>query len=392
MPPAKPAAKSTKAKTTVVVEKPHGIPYRAIFTAVWIAILSGAFVLLVVQLKTVIFHLVLAVFIALVLNPAVTRLQRFMKRGKAIALVIVGVSLGAAGIGTAIAAPLASQAVNIAQNAPEYIREASTGQGPLANVARRFHLENQLEKSAPTISKRLSRLSTQVIGVGRRIASGAFTAAIVLILAIFMLVEGPKLVGDFVAALPEDRRDAARRIGHSTTRVVSGYTLGVLFMATLNGLVAAIALGATGTPFVIPLAVWAAVVDILPIVGGLFAIVPAALFAFGHSLTAGIIVVVAMLVYQQVKNHVLYPVLVGRAVNLNSLLVLIAVLVGADLGHVAGAILAIPIVGTLQTVVVEAARIRSGGSVAGEPEAAPREKGHGLFDRLSARIARRKGV
>jgi predicted PurR-regulated permease PerM len=373
----------------------RGVPFRAIFAAAWIAILSGALVLLLVELKKIIFHLVLATFIALVLNPAVTRLQHYMKRGKAIALVVVAVSIGAAGIGASIAAPLASNAVNIAKNAPEYLQEATTGEGPLANLAQKFHLEKQLEKSAPSISKRLSKLSTQVLKVGRSVASAAFTAAIVFILAIFMLVEGPKLVGDFMSALPEDKRASAQRIGHSTTRVVSGYTLGILFMAGLNGLTAGVALAATGTPFVMPLAVWAAVVDILPIVGGLLAIIPAALFAFGHSISAGIIVVVAILVYQQVKNHVLYPVLVGRAVNLNSLLVLIAVLIGAELGHVAGAILAIPIVGTLQTVVVEAARIRSGASVAGESDRAPpaeRPEHHGWLARLTARIARRKGV
>ena len=99
--------------------------------------------------------------------------------------------------------------------------------------------------------------------------------------------------------------------------------------------------------------------------------------------------------YQQVKNHLLYPILVGRAVNLNSLLVLIAVLVGAELGHVAGAVLAIPVVGTLQTVVVEAARIHSGASVAGEPDKPPaltRSERGSILSRVAARIARRKGV
>ena len=370
------------------------VPYRTILAAIWLTILSLALVLLAVTLKKVIFHLVLAIFIALVLNPLIAKLEKRMSRGKAIALVVVGASIAIAGIGATVATPLATQGAKFAQNAPEYLREAETGQGPLAAVARRFHLENKLKDAAPSLSDKISKLTGSVVKVGSKVASAAFTAFIVVILAIFMLVAAPKIVGDVLAALPEDTREAVRRIGRSTARVVSGYTAGVLFMAALNGLVAGVAMAATGTPFVIPLAVWAAVIDILPMIGGLFAVVPAGLFAFGHSLTAGIIVVVAILLYQQIKNHLLYPVLVGRAVQMNSLLVLVAVLVGAELGHIAGAVLAIPIAGTIQTVAVEVARVRSGASVAGEPERPVPEghSGHGALSRIAKRIARRKEV
>jgi len=318
-------------------------------------------VLLGIKLKTLLFHVILAIFIALVLSPAIERLARTrLSRGSSIAIVIAAVVIAAAGIGATVATPLASSGIKFARNAPEYLREAAVGKGPLARTAARFHLQKQLAKSVPSISKALSHVSTDVLTFGRRVASAAFNAAIVLILAIFMLVEGPRMIGNAVVAMPEERREATRRIGRRIARVVSGYTTGVLLMAALNGLVTVAALTATGTPFVIPLAVWAAVVDILPIVGGLLGIVPAGLFAFGKSLPAGIAVIVAMFLYQQVKNHLLYPVLVGRAVQMNSLLVLVAVLVGADLAHVSGAILAIPVAGTLQTFLIEFARERAG--------------------------------
>jgi predicted PurR-regulated permease PerM len=127
----------------------------------------------------------------------------------------------------------------------------------------------------------------------------------------------------------------------------------------LNGVVAGIAMELTHTPFVLPLATWAAVIDILPIVGGLLAIIPAALFGFTHSLAAGIIVGVAIFAYQQIKNHFLYPVVVGRAVSLGSLLVLVSVLAGAELKGIGGAVLAIPIAGVLNAVVVEIGRYRA---------------------------------
>jgi predicted PurR-regulated permease PerM len=347
-------------------------------------------VLLGIKLKTLVFHIVLAIFIALVLSPAIERLARTrLSRGASIAVVVIAVAIAAAGIGATVATPLASSGIKFARNAPEYLREAAVGKGPLARTAARFHLQKQLAKSVPSISKALSHISTDVLSFGRRVASAAFAAAIVLILAIFMLVEGPRMVGNAIVAIPEQRRDAARRIGRSVARVVSGYTTGVLLMAALNGLVTVAALTATGTPFVVPLAVWAAVVDILPIVGGLLGIVPAGLFAFGKSLPAGIIVIVVMFLYQQVKNHLLYPVLVGRAVQMNSLLVLVTVLVGADLGHVAGAVLAIPVAGTLQTFLIEIARERAGLPPSDGPEEPPVDGGR-LKGRFAKLVPRRR--
>jgi predicted PurR-regulated permease PerM len=223
----------------------------------------------------------------------------------------------------------------------------------VGTFAKRFHLEKQLRKAVPAISKYLTRLPAQVVGLLRSAAATAFRVAIVAILAIFMLVEGPALVGAFMAGVPPDKKESIRAVGQTTARVVSGYTIGVVALGILNGLVTAPALAVMGVPFVSSLAVWAAVVDLLPIVGGLIGIVPAALFAFAHSVVAGIVVVGAMFAYQQVKNHVLYPIAVGRAVQLNALLVLVAVLAGSTLMGIAGALLAIPIAGTLHAIIVE---------------------------------------
>jgi len=329
------------------------IPYRLILAIIWCAVGSGLFLLLAYFLRRLLFHLVIAAFLALVLTPPVTKLQRRIGRGKAIALILGLTFIAAVGIGTLIAAPLTTQAVKFAEHAPQVIQDAAQGKGGVGRLARKFHLQNQLKKAGPGLSNTLSRLSGQVLSFGRRIASAAFTAAIVVILAIFMLVEGPRSVDWLLRTIPDRHRPAARRVGRAMLRVVSGYTTGVLLLAFLNGAVAGVAMTVTHTQFVLPLAVWAAVIDILPIVGGLLSIIPAGLFAFVHSVPAGIAVVLAILVYQQIKNHLLYPVVVGRAVQLNSLLVLVAVLAGTELAHIAGAVLAIPIAGTIQVVGTE---------------------------------------
>jgi predicted PurR-regulated permease PerM len=362
---------------------PTVIPYRLILAIIGMSIASAVAILLVVELKKVIFEIVVAGFLALVLNPAVQRLQRWrLSRGQSIAIVVAIATIVVVSVGTLIAAPLASSATRFATSAPQRLRDAAAGKGDLGHLVTKLHLQDQLHKASTSLSNTISKLSSAVLTVGRRIASAAFTTAIVVILAIFMLVEGPRLVDAALRLVPAHHREAARRVGLTTSRVVSGYTTGVLIMAALNGAVAGIAMGLTGTPFVLPLATWAAVIDILPIIGGLLSILPAALFGFTHSIAAGVTVAVAILVYQQIKNHVLYPVVVGRAVSLGSLFVLVSVLAGAELAGVGGAVLAIPVAGVLNAVVVELGRWREGrraeeiaseAAAPGPPTTAPRQ-------------------
>ena len=291
------------------------VPYRLILTIIWLTIASAVAVILVVELKKVILDLVVAGFLALVFNPAVERLRRFrLNRGQSIAIVVIIATIGIISIGTLIAAPLATSATKFAASAPTRLQEAAQGKGQLGKLVTKLHLRNQLDKASKSLSNTVGKLSGAVLTAGRRIASAAFRTIIVIILAIFMLVEGPRLVDGALRLVPNDHHDAARRIGQTTSRVISGYTTGVLIMAALNGVVAGIAMEITHTPFVLPLATWAAVIDILPIVGGLLSIVPAALFGFTHSIGSGIAVALSIFAYQQIKNHFLYPVVVGRAV------------------------------------------------------------------------------
>lgn len=334
--------------------QPRRVPYNVILASIWLTVASAATIALVYLWRALIFHLILAAFLALVLNPAVRRLEKFgLHRGPAILLVVILFFILFAGLIAAVAAPISSQGVNFAKHAPQYLQQAEQHKGPLSAFAHRFHLDKELTKAAPAISRTLSKLPSRTVGVLRQAASTVVSVATVLILAIFMLVEGPTFVSAFLAGVPDGKREQVRLVGATTSTVVSRYTLGVVGMGVLNGIVTAVVLKATGVPFVTSLAVWAGLVDILPIIGGLVAIVSAGLFALAHSLVAGIVVVVVMFAYQQVKNHALYPLAVGRAVQLNALLVLVAVLAGSELMGITGALLAIPVAGALHAVLVE---------------------------------------
>jgi len=126
-------------------------------------------------------------------------------------------------------------------------------------------------------------------------------------------------------------------------------------------LVMFVALTVLGVPFPLLWALWVTLVDFLPMVGGALAGIPTILFAFGHSLFAGIVTAAVFLIYQQIENHVLNPVIMSRTANVNPLLVLLSVLIGTSIGDWVGglfgsfvaALLAIPVAGGLQVIVRE---------------------------------------
>jgi predicted PurR-regulated permease PerM len=149
----------------------------------------------------------------------------------------------------------------------------------------------------------------------------------------------------------------AREIGQSAT----GYALGNLLTSLIAGVVVFVTLTLLGVPFPLLWALWVALVDFLPMVGGALAGIPTVLFAVGHSLTAGIVTAAAFLIYQQIENHVLNPVVMSRTANVNPLLVLLSLLVGTSIGDwvggffgsFVGALLAIPAAGALQVITRE---------------------------------------
>jgi predicted PurR-regulated permease PerM len=159
-----------------------------------------------------------------------------------------------------------------------------------------------------------------------------------------------------------------RSILDDVGKAIVGYVLGNMLTSLIAGLVVGVALFVMGVPYVIVLALWVALVDFLPLIGGLLAGVPTVIVASLHSLSAGIVLAVVFLVYQEIENHFLNPLVMSRTVRLNPLLVLLAVLVGAELGALVGsvfgglvgALIAVPTAGAIQVLARDLWRHRTG--------------------------------
>ena len=149
-----------------------------------------------------------------------------------------------------------------------------------------------------------------------------------------------------------------RRVGADISATVGGYVTGNLLISLIAGTSITIVLLIMGVPYAVALGLLVAVLDLIPLAGATIAGIIVVTISFLHSLPAGIVVAIFVIVYQQAENHVLQPVIYGRTVQLSPLVVLVAVLVGAKLAGVLGALGAIPIAGTIQILIVDHLRFR----------------------------------
>jgi predicted PurR-regulated permease PerM len=176
------------------------------------------------------------------------------------------------------------------------------------------------------------------------------------------------------------------RVAGEISQSATGYALGNLLTSLIAGVVVFVTLTVLGVPFPLLWALWVALVDFLPMVGGALAGIPTVLFALSQSLTAGIVTAAAFIAYQQIENHVLNPVVMSRTVNVNPLIVLLSLLVGTSIGDWVGgffgsfvaALLSIPVAGALQVITRELWQATAGpGPPGSRPAAEPGPAGRG---------------
>jgi predicted PurR-regulated permease PerM len=341
----------------------RGIPLRAILTAAAVVVVVYVAAKVLYHLRDVILLMVVASFLAVLLNPLVVALQRWKikRRGLAVAAVIIWGLLVFFGLALAFGYPLANGITHLAQNLPHYVSDTEQGRGWLGHLVRRYHISHWVTSNVPKLVNIGQGLTKPALTLGK----GALTLVVALftifILVLLLLLEGPKMRAGLLGAMSPERAERWSRIAGQVNRSVTGYMLGNFLTSLIAGLVVFVTLFILGVPFAFLWALWVALVDFLPMIGGALAGIPTVLFAAAHSLTAGIITLVVFLVYTQIENHVLNPVVMSRTVSVNPLLVLLSILVGASLGSWLGgtfgafvaALIAIPTAGAIQVVTRE---------------------------------------
>ena len=322
-----------------------------------LGVVVAAFVVLRVLWATrdVLVWVAIAALIAMALNPAVEALQsRGARRGAAVGIVIAGAILIIVGIAALFVPTLVREVNDFAQAVPGYIDDLTKGRGRLGFLERDYQIvervRDAINKSG--VSGALG-LSNTAVSVTKSIFNAIIAVLSIVFLTLFMLLEGPAWMDRIYSLLPEESQPRWRKVGHDIYRTVSGYVTGNLAISFVAGVSATVVMLVLGVPFAVALGLLVAILDLLPLAGATIAAVIVSTVGFIHSITAGIVLIVFFLVYQQFENQVLQPLVYGRTVQLSPLIVLVAVLMGAKLAGVVGALGAIPVAGAIQVVVVD---------------------------------------
>jgi predicted PurR-regulated permease PerM len=341
----------------------RNIPLRAILTTVAVVVLVYLAGKLAYRLRNVFLIMLMASFLALLLNPLVIALQRWKikRRGWAVTVVTIWGLLVFFGLALAFGLPLSRGITHLANHLPSYVSAVEHGRGWLGHLARRYHVQDWVNHNVPKLVNLGQGLAKPALSLGAGALTLLVTLFTIFVFMLLLLLEGPKMRSSLLGAMVPERAERWSRIAHEVNRSVTGYMLGNFTTSVIAGTVVFVTLLVLGVPYPLLWALWVALVDFLPMIGGALAGIPTVLFALAHSFTAGVVTLVVFLAYTQIENHVLNPVIMSRTVSVNPLLVLVSILVGASIGDWLGgtfgafvaALISIPAAGAIQVVVRE---------------------------------------
>ncbi len=318
----------------------NNVPLKTILTTVFIIVVVYFAAKILYRLRDVLLLMLVGGFVALLLNPLVNWLQhhKMPRRGTAVFVVMFVSVLIFAGLAIAFGYPLVNSMTHLANALPSYVRKAEHNKGWIGHLLHRYHIEKWLRRNSSKLVTFAKGLSKPALALGK----GAVTIVVLLFtlfaFVVLLLLESPKIRTVGLNMMSKKNGDWASRVGAQVSKVALGYMLGNLCTSVIAGMVIFITLWCLSVPFAILWALWVALVDFLPQIGGALAGVPTVLFALVHSFAAGVITLVVFLVYTQLENHVLNPIVMSRTEKINPLTVFIAILVGVEMGSWVGGI------------------------------------------------------
>jgi predicted PurR-regulated permease PerM len=330
------------------------VPVRTILAVIGLGLATALLIYLVIQTRQVLTWIVVGAFFAVALSPLVGWMQRRLlggrRRALATFLVFLVVFLVVAGLITAFVVPLVNEGTKLAGQLPGQIADARAGRGPIGDLLQRFHVLQWVQDNQDKISKFASGLTAPAASVLSGVASAVTGTVTVLVLAYLMVLEGPQVVDGFTNLFSPTTGERIRRVGHDCAKSVTGYISGNLLISVICGGLTWIVLLIMGVPFAGLIGLFVGIADLMPLVGATLGGVVAVLAGFVHSVPAGIVVLVWFVLYQQLENHLLQPLVFKRTVQLNPLTVIVAILIGVEILGVLGALLAIPVASMIQVI------------------------------------------
>jgi predicted PurR-regulated permease PerM len=292
--------------------------------------------------------------VAVACNPPVVALQRrfHLPRGVAVTTVLAAITAFLVVIGMLLVPPAVRQARDLGHQLPSVVQDL--GKLPVVGKqVRKANVADRIQRSIEQLPDRLAGNTAPLEKAARSVADSLLLVLVTLLVAMALMVDGPRLVHAARRLVPADRREQADHAGRLAYRIVGRYVAGSLLVAVVCGFVILVAGLALHVPLTPLAAVWAALWDLVPQIGGAAGGIPFVILGLTRGTGTAIACAAVFVVYQQLKHQVIQPVLIGQAVKLSPPATMTAALVGVSAGGVVGALLAVPLVGAAKAVYLE---------------------------------------
>jgi predicted PurR-regulated permease PerM len=281
----------------------------------------------------------LAVVLAYALEPLLVAAQRFLPRAVAAVLIYaIALALIAAAV-LIIGPPAIQQSESLAERLPGYLDEINHlpmfSGGDLASSLRAFAQ---------------STLSSAIL-VAEAIAGGLVDAALVLVLGFWFMVDGKRMTDFAMRLVPAGQRDKATFVRDAVSKVLGAYIRGQLAMAMIIGTSAGVGSWLLGVRYPVLIGILAFLFELIPMAGPILASLPAVIISLTQPFPLVLKVIAFFVVMQVLENNVLAPRITGGAVGLHPVVALLAIVIGADLGGVVGALFAVPFAGIASVLI-----------------------------------------
>lgn len=340
------------------MERGPELSTRTILRIITIVVICAIAIGLIWLLRKPIFWILMAAFIAVALSGPINYLHRNgLPRPLAIAAVYITLLLIPAGLIAIVVPPIVTQGTELAENAPEYAQETEEfieENEQLNKLNEKYDLSTELQNQAENLPEKIGDAASVLGNIGLGLVNSLFALLNILIMSIFLVSRGRGWIDPLIAMRPPEERRRLHRIADDVSAAVAGYVQGAILVAFIAGISTYIMLTILGVPFRAPLAVLAGLASLVPLVGAtLAAIVIGIVTLFVDFPTATIVWVIWAIAYQQFENNVIQPQIQKRTVRVHPFGVLVAVLFGATLLGIVGALVAIPIGASVQILVRE---------------------------------------
>ncbi|MER7361479.1 AI-2E family transporter [Nonomuraea wenchangensis] len=339
--------------------QPYGLPGKPLARGPFLFGLVGglgvltaiAIAQMVVNSLSTIILVVVAMFLAVGLNPAVEALQRRgLARRAAISIVFIGVIVAFVLFGLAIVPPVGRELADFVAAVPGYVNELSN-HPTLRQLDADYQIIPQVAQFVTTVLG--PSLATGIMGASLVVLDGVFTTVTLLVLMLYFLGSLHTIKAYMLKLVPASRRERTSAISEEILTGIGGYVAGNVLISVIAGVVTWIFLSIVDVRYALALALIVALTDLIPLVGATIGAVVVSAVALLQSVPAGIACAIFFIIYQQIENYLIYPRVMKRSVDVTPAVTVIAALFGGALLGIVGALLAIPVAAAIALIIRE---------------------------------------